>query len=36
MSNLGITLSIISVIFIIGAFTLYKNTPKQHKHNQQR
>ncbi len=33
MSNLGITLSIISIIFIIGAFILYKNTPKTSKHH---
>jgi len=33
MSNLGITLTIMSVIFIIGAYFLNKNTPKPHKHH---
>ena len=34
MSNLGITLSIISIIFMIGALILYKNTPKAKNNHQ--
>jgi len=36
MSNLGITLSVMSIIFTIGAIILYKNTPKISKHHKQR
>jgi hypothetical protein len=33
MSNLGITLSVISIIFMLGALVLHKNTPKPNKHH---
>jgi len=31
MSNLGITLIVMSIVFIVGAYILNKNTPKPHK-----
>ena len=31
MSNLGITLTIIGIVSMIGAYLLYKNTPINHK-----
>jgi len=33
MSNLGITLTIISIFFVIGAYFLNKHTPKTDKHH---
>ncbi len=33
MSNIGITLTIIGLISMIGAYFLYKNTPKTHNHH---
>ena len=33
MSNLGITLSVISIIFTLGALILHKNTPKPNNHH---
>lgn len=33
MSNLGITLIIISIVFTVGAYFLHKNTPKPRKHH---
>jgi len=33
MSNLGILLSVIGVVFTIGAYFLHKNTPKPSKHH---
>jgi hypothetical protein len=32
MSDVGMVLTIMSIIFTIGAFFLYKNTPKPNKH----
>ena len=33
MSNAGITLTIIGIIFMIGAIVLHKNTPKTKQHH---
>lgn len=32
MSSIGITLTIIGIIAMIGAYILYKNTPKTENH----
>ncbi len=33
MSNVGIVLTILSIIFTVSAIILYKNTPKISKHH---
>ena len=33
MSDLAIVLNAMSVVFVVGAFIIYKNTPKTNRHH---